>query len=317
MGRDYIEMGDYPLETCKQICYIICMTQTLRQFQDRFPTEEACLDHLFQVRYGTDFDCPKCGRPAKYSRVTKRRSYQCNWCAHQLYPTAGTPFDRTRTSLRDWFYVMFLFTTSRHGVAAKEVQRQIGVTYKTAWRMCHEIRKYMGQIDGNEPVGGEGVTVEVDETYVGGKAKREFGKGSRSQYRNKTVVMGFAARDGDVITKIVPNVRKETLLPEVKANVAEGSIVHTDELLSYKGIPALGFEHETVNHARGCYVSRKGAHVQTIEGFWSQLKRGINGTHIHVSGKHLSKYLGEFEFRWNMRHAPHQMLDRLLYSFTR
>jgi transposase-like protein len=212
---------------------------------------------------------------------------------------------------------MFLFTTTRNGVAAKRVEREIGVTYKTAWRMCHEIRKYMAAIDGNEPVGGEGVTVEVDETYIGGKAKRTFGQGDRSPYRNKTVVVGFAARDGNVITKIVPNVRKETLLPEVKANVAEGSIVHTDELLSYKAIPSLGFEHETVNHNRGCYVAPTGAHVQTIEGFWSQLKRAINGTHIHVSAKHLPKYLGEFEYRWNMRNEPHRMLDRLLYSFTR
>ncbi len=135
------------------------MTQkapTLRQFQDRFPTEESCLDHLFQVRYGADFNCRKCDRPAKYSRVKARRSYQCNWCAHQLYPTAGTPFDRTRTSLRDWFFVMFQFCASRNGVAAKEVQRQIGVTYKTAWRMCHEIRKYMALVDGNAPLGGHG-----------------------------------------------------------------------------------------------------------------------------------------------------------------
>ena len=108
------------------------MTQkplTLRQFQDQFPTEDSCLDHLFQVRYGRGFKCPKCKREGRYSRVTGRRSYQCNWCANQLYPTAGTPFDRTRTSLRDWFYVMFLFTTTRNGVAAKRVQREIGVTY--------------------------------------------------------------------------------------------------------------------------------------------------------------------------------------------
>src|SRR6478672_616359 len=95
---------------------------TLRQFQERFPTEDSCLDHLFQVRYGENFDCPK------YSRLKGRRAYQCNWCANQLYPTAGTPFDRTRTSLRDWFYVMFLFCSTRNGVAAKRVEREIGVT---------------------------------------------------------------------------------------------------------------------------------------------------------------------------------------------
>lgn len=289
---------------------------TLRQFQDRFPTEESCLDHLFQVRYGTDFNCPKCERPAKYSRVKARRSYQCNWCAHQLYPTAGTPFDRTRTSLRDWFYVMFLFTTTRNGVAAKRVQREIGVTYKTAWRMCDQIRKYMTAIDGNEPVGGEGKTVEIDETFVGGKARRVFG-GDRNALRNKTVVVGFLERDGDVVTKIVPNNRKETLLPEVAANVAVGSVICTDELRSYASIPALGFEHHTTNHARCQYVGPTGGHTQGIENFWSQIKRSIYGTHIHVSAKHLPKYLGEHEYRWNMRATPHLMLDRLMHSFTR
>lgn len=290
------------------------MTQkapTLRQFQDQFPTEEGCLYHLFKVRYGSDFDCPKCGRPAKYSRVKARRSFQCNWCAHQLYPTAGTPFDRTRTSLRDWFFVMFLFCTSRHGVAAKEVQRQIGVTYKTAWRMCHEIRKYMAQVDGDWLLGGPGEVVEIDESYVGGKEK---GRGSMKE---KTIVLGMMERDGPVTTRVIEDVRRSTLFPHICEHVAPGSIINTDELNSYKSISLRGYRHQTVNHRAGRYVSDHGATVNSIEGFWSQLKRGILGTHIHVSPKHLSKYLGEFEFRWNMRTVPHLMLDRLLYSFTR
>ena len=161
---------------------------SLREFQTRFPTEEACLDHLFDVRFGLHFDCPKCGREARYSRIKARRAYQCNWCANQLYPTAGTPFDRTRTSLRDWFYVTFLFTTTRNGVAAKRVQREIGVTYKTAWRMCHEVRKYMAALDSDDPLGGEGETVEIDETLVGGVVR---GKGQGPQMENKTVVLGM------------------------------------------------------------------------------------------------------------------------------
>lgn len=116
---------------------------TLRQFQDRFPTEEICLDHVMRTRFGTRHDCEGCGRNASFYRVKARRSYACEWCGHQVYPTAGTPFDRTRTSLRDWFYVIFLFTTTRNGVAAKRVERELGVTYKTAWRMCHMVREYM------------------------------------------------------------------------------------------------------------------------------------------------------------------------------
>jgi transposase len=148
---------------------------TLRQFQARFPTEESCLDHLMRIRFGERHDCEKCGKSARFYRVKARRSYACEWCGAQVYPTAGTPFDRTRTSLRDWFFVMFQFCASRNGVAAKEVERQLGVTYKTAWRMCHEIRKYMGAVDGEAPLGGFGKEVEIDETLIGGSVS---GKGS-------------------------------------------------------------------------------------------------------------------------------------------
>ncbi|MFM5907289.1 MAG: IS1595 family transposase, partial [Novosphingobium sp.] len=263
---------------------------TLRQFQDRFPTEERCLDHLMRVRFGERHECYKCGKEARFYRVKARRSFACEWCGAQVYPTAGTPFDRTRTSLRDWFYVMFQFCASRNGVAAKEVERQLGVTYKTAWRMCHEIRKYMGQVDGQSPLGGEGLEVEIDETLIGGKRP---GKGKGRHLENKTVVLGMVQRGGDVVTKIVPNVRRETLLPEIKAVVRAGTLVHTDHLHTYHVLRKEGYSHERVNHNIGQYVSATGSHTQSIEGFWAQLKRGINGTHIHVSGKHLSKYLGE------------------------
>lgn len=126
-----------------------------------------------RVRYGDRHDCDKCGRNAHFYRVKARRSFACEYCGHQVFPTSGTPFDRTRTPLRDWFHVMFLFCTTRNGVAAKEVERQLGVTYKTAWRMCHEIRKYMGQIDGDAPLGGFGKQVEIDETFIGGKTTQE------------------------------------------------------------------------------------------------------------------------------------------------
>jgi transposase-like protein len=285
---------------------------TLREFQDQFPTEDSCLDHLFQVRYA-DMDCPKCDRELKYSRVKGRRAYQCQWCANQLYPTAGTPFDRTRTSLRDWFYVMFLFTTTRNGVAAKRVQREIGVTYKTAWRMCHEIRKYMGSLDGDAPIGGPDVIVEIDEAFIGGRRLGE-GQGRRDHL---SIVLGMVEKGGDAITRIIPNIKRQTIWNEIAENVLPGSIINTDELSSYRGINMRGFRHQTVCHQDGEYVSKYGATVNRVEGYWAMLKRGINGTHIHVSAKHLPKYLGEFEYRWNMRQVPHLMLDRLLYSFVR
>jgi len=284
-------------------------TPTLRQFQDRFPTEDSCLDHLFQVRYaGTN--CPKCGRPVNYSRVRGRRAYQCAWCANQLYPTAGTPFNRTRTSLRDW---LFLFTTTRNGVAAKRVEREIGVTYKTAWRMCHEVRKYMAALDSDDPLGGPGETVEIDETFVGG-VKR--GPDPALRLSNKTTVLGMLERGGELVTRVVPNTRAFTIMPLISAQVLPGTTIHTDSHKSYQYLNRRGYQHDTVNHHADEYVSATGCTVNRIEGFWGLLKRGINGTHIHVSGKHLPKYLEEFEYRRNMRHVPHLMLDRLLHSFV-
>ena len=284
---------------------------TLRQFQDSFPTEESCLEHLMRVRFGDRHECEKCGKDAKFYRVKARRSYACEHCGAQVYPTAGTPFDRTRTSLRDWFFVMFQFCASRNGVAAKEVERQLGVTYKTAWRMCHEIRKYMAEVNGDEPLGGPFQVVEIDETFIGGEERgAQGGKG-------KAIVMGIKHRGGDIQTHVVDSRKAHDLIGPIVANVKVGSAIHTDALLSYREVRMHGFRHQTVNHRVGEYVSKGNVTVNSVEGFWAQLKRGINGTHIHVSPKHLSKYLGEFEFRHNRRDRPATMLDELMLSFRR
>ena len=308
-------VGDYPLATSKRSCYIMSMktkAPTLRQFQDRFPTEESCLEHLKLVRFGERHECEKCGKDAKFYRVAKRRSYACEHCGAQIYPTAGTPFDRTRTPLRDWFYIMFLFCSTRNGVAAKEVERQLGVTYKTAWRMCHEIRKYMAIVDGDAPLGGLFRTVEIDETFIGGYERGALGGAG------KTIVLGMRQRGGELVTRVIPNRRANTLLPVIAEHVKPYSEVHTDEWLGYSALGTVnGYWHKKVNHEAEYVCAKSGATVNGIEGFWAQLKRSINGTHIHVSPKHLSKYLGEFEFRHNRRHAPHSMLDDLLLSFRR
>lgn len=289
-------------------------TPTLRQFLDQFPTEEICLDHLMRTRFGIEHECGLCGREAKFYRVKARRSYACEWCGYQVFPTSGTPFDRTRTPLRDWFFVMFMFTSTRNGVSAKKVERELGVTYKTAWRMCHQIRTYMASLDSDDPLGGVGQIVEVDETAIGGFAR---GTGGGRYAGNKTTVIGMLEKGGELITRVVPDVRKHSLMPVVQQHVLPGTNVHTDGLRSYASLGQCGYRHEKVNHQIGQYVSPTGCTVNSIEGFWAMLKRGINGTHIHVSVKHLPKYLGEFEYRWNMRAVPHLMLDRLMVSFPR
>lgn len=284
-------------------------TLTIKDFFNRFPTDDACLEHLMAVRYGERIVCPKCKKHGKFHRIKKMPAYSCQWCGHHVHPMVGTPFQDSQTPLQKWFYAMYLFTTSRHGVPAKELQRQLGVTYKCAWRIAHEIRKYMGKVDGDEPLNGH---VEADETYIGGKEKGRKLPGHTGA--NKTIVLGMVERDGDVMTKIVPNVKKHTLLPVIEANIEKGSTLSTDELSSYKYLGEKGYNHGTVEHGINQYV--KGIHhTNNIEGFWSHLKRSIKGTHIHVSAKHLSKYLGEFEYRYNMRTNPSLMFYRLLASF--
>jgi len=278
---------------------------TFYEFQRQFPDDEACLHRIMVERYGgTELDCPKCGAHGKFYRLTRDRAYLCQHCKHHIYPCVGTPMERSRTPVHKWFYAMFLFTNTRHGVSAKELQRQLGVTYKTAWRMAHEIRKFMADVDGETPLGG---VVEADETLVGGKVK---GKG-RGYRENKTTVFGMIERGGDVMANVVPDVKRRTLEPIIRENVEPGSTVHTDELRSYLSLERAGYEHETVNHGAGEYV-REDCHVNAVEGFWARLKLSIRGTHVHVSGKHLEKYVKEFEYRYNRRKRPERMFADLV-----
>ena len=289
------------------------MTKPLnvQEFFKRFQDDDTCLEHLMRTRYGQTLDCPKCGKHGKFHRIRRHPAYECAWCGFEIFPMVGTPFAKSHTALQKWYYAIYLFTTSRHGVPAKELQRQLSVTYKTAWRMGHEIRKYMAKVDGDPGLSG---TVEADETYIGGKPRQH---GKRGEYRwqiEKTTVFGMVERGGDVITKVVPNARRNTLIPHIIANVERGSTVATDEYHPYRSLPAEGYKHLMVKHREKEYV-RGEAHTNTLDGFWSQLKRAIRGTHVHVSRQHLSKYLGEFEFRYNLRKASHLMFDRLLASF--
>jgi len=242
-------------------------------------------------------------------RIRKMPAFACKWCGWHIHPMKGTPFERTRTPLQKWFFTIYMFTTTRNGVSAKEIQRQLGVTYKTAWRMGHEIRKYMGWVDGDTPVGGRtGNIVEIDEVFIGGKDKMG--------HNDKTIVMGMVERGGEIITRVVPNRRARTMMPHIMKNIRPGSRIATDELASYQSIPRHTYRHGTVNHRKGEYV-RGPVHTNTIEGFWSWLQRSILGTHVAVSKKHLPKYLGEFEYRFNLRSSPHLMFEFLMASFAK
>lgn len=286
-------------------------TFTIQDFFKRFPDDDACLEHLMRVRYGDTQTCDKCGKHGKFARLKKMPAYACPWCGHHIHPMVGTPFLRTRTPLQKWYYVMFMFTTTRNGVAAKEIQRQLGVTYKTAWRMGHAIREYLGFVDGDNRLGGSGPgypVVEVDKAFVGGKDKQ--GKD------DKSVVLGMAERKGHILTRVIDRRTANAVIPHVVQWIKPGSRVATDEARAFNELAAHGYLHGTVNHKAKEYV-RGPVHTNTIEAFWASLKRGINGTHVWVSKKHLQKYLWEFEFRHNLRREPDSMFRLLMQAFPR
>lgn len=288
---------------------------TIQDFFKRFPDDGACLNHLMNLRYGKVIDCPKCGKRGKFSRISKMPAFQCAWCGHHIHPMAGTPFERSRTPLQKWFYAMYLFTTTRHGVPAKELQRQLGVTYKTAWRIGHEIRKYMGRVDGDSGLSGH---VEIDEAFIGGEPKPKNNAGAIMQTQNrakKTVVFGMVQRGGDIITRVVPNAQRKTLVPLVEQYVAKGTVLSSDEWGAYQVLGEKGYQHGTVCHRRREYV-RGQTHTNTIEGFWSHFKNSVRGTHKSISPKHMMNYLHEFEFRFNLRRdVSGSMFDRLIQAF--
>src|SRR3990167_8562651 len=180
-------------------------TPTIQGFFKQLSDDDACLEYLMKLRHGEALDCPKCGKHGKFHRIRRHPAYECAWCGYEIYPMVGTPFEDSHMPLQKWFYAMYLFTTSRYGVPAKELQRQLSVTYKTAWRMGHELRKYMAKVDGDWPLDGH---VEADETMIGGK--RSGGKRGRGA-PGKTVVFGMLERDGDVMTRIVGDVKRKTL----------------------------------------------------------------------------------------------------------
>ncbi|TNE42435.1 MAG: IS1595 family transposase [Alphaproteobacteria bacterium] len=280
-------------------------TLTIQDFFKRFPDDDTCLDHIMATRYGKETECPSCGRKSKFHRIKKRRAYECQFCGYHLYPCVGTPFEKSRTSLQLWFYAMFLFCATRNGVAAKELQRQLGVTYKTAWRMGHEIRKYMAFVDGDGPLGGNRI-VEADKAYIGGKDKQGED--------DKSIVLGIVERGGEVITRVVSDRRRTTVVPHLIEHVKPGTRIATDEGKAFADLHEEGYRHGKVNHSMGQYVNGP-VHTNTIEGFWAALKRGVKGTHIWVSPKHLQKHLCEFEYRFNLRETPHLMFDLLLLAF--
>jgi len=289
---------------------------SIMEFMREFPDDATCIEWLWRNRYSEDGEhahCPKCETERvfrRYETSQRRQSWTCIHCGHHLHPTAGTIFHKSSTSLHLWFYAMHLMTSTRCGISAKQLERELGVTYKTAWRMAKLIRQEL-MVQDDQPFGGE---VEMDETYIGGR-RRGDKRGRPSEDSHKTPVFGMVQRSGHVAAVAVRNVKSKTLMPHVRKRVLPSSVVYTDELKSYNDLNRSGYLHHRIHHAEQVYVSGT-VHTNTIEGFWSLTKRGINGVYHAVSAKHLQGYLNEYAFRYNNRGQNGEQFKKLLLRAT-
>ena len=286
---------------------------TIHQFNEDFPDERACLDLLAGLIYEEwpeGLPCRACGVVRKHHALTSRpKAYSCAHCGTHVYPLAGTIFEKSRTPLKSWFYAMYLMAQTRMGISAKQLERELGVTYKTAWRMFKQIRALMAE-DGGPLTG----VVEVDETYYGGKPRYRNGaarprdesgrikRGPRPSTAKdaKRPIVGAVARGGRVHAKAIPNRSGREILPLVAAHIPAGTVVYTDEAPVYRTLTKRGYQHSRIRHQAKVYVDGD-VHTNTIEGFWSLLKNGIRGAHRAVGADYLQDYVNEYTFRYNHR----------------
>ncbi len=276
---------------------------TIMQFMRQFPDDAACLEYLWRTRYSPDGEHAYCPSPSckqertfkRYKTTQQRQSWTCTTCGHHLHPTAGTIYHKSSTSLHLWFYAMYLMTSTRCGISAKQVERELGVNYKTAARMMRQIRTLMAQ-DDIEPLSGE---VEADEMFVGGRA-RAWPKRSKEYWENrKTPVVGMVERGGRVHAQVVPFVSGPEIRPLVRTIVKPASKLYTDEGGGYRTLEN-EYEHYTINHKSKVYASGP-VHTQTIEGFWATLKNGLRGVYHGVAPRNLQSYVDEYVYRYNTR----------------
>jgi transposase len=294
---------------------------SLIEFVREFPDDEACLRYLWRERYAPDGEhafCKRCDaeRPFKrYKTAQKRPCWFCTACGFRIHPLVGTIFERSSTSLHLWFYAMYLITSTRCGISAKHLERELGVTYKTAWRMFNKIQNQLMAED-TEPLSG---AVEADETFVGGKPREadrkrraRYGWNAQTDYwQRKAVVFGAVERGGRIRAEVVPNSRASTIEPKARQFILPGSMVFTDEYKVYERLGKRGYTHRRINHHARVYVDGD-VHTQTIDGFFGLFKTGVRGAHHAVSHKWLQGYLNQWTWRYNRRDNGYAMFHDLV-----
>ena len=287
---------------------------TIRDFDRDFPDDDACLEWLKDFLYPGGVYCEKCEAITKHHRIKSRPSYSCDRCGHHVHPTAGTIFHKSSTPLTTWFHAIYLMASTRCGISAKQIERETGVTYKTAWRIFNKIRELLQ--DDSEPLGG---SVEMDETYFGGRRKGARGRPLRGD-KKKTSIVGIVQRKGRVVARTTKDAKGSTLLPLIAEHVLPKTTVYTDEWKGYDGVPYMkdadgkfaSYKHRRIRHSAKVYVMGD-IHTNSVEGFWSLIKRGIGGVYHAVSQKYLQNYLDEYAFRYNRRFD----IEPMFMSFLR
>ncbi len=285
--------------------------QNLVAFFDYFNSEEKCNEYLVNARFPDGVFCPHCAHTKVYNTVRKKRTgevtkgFKCAnpKCYKKFSVITGTYMEATKIDLRLWFGALYLYTSHKKSLSSVQIAKHLGVSQKTAWFMSQRIR---GTFANEKPSALKGI-VEVDETYVGGKSKNQ----GRS-IKSKTPVLGMVEREGRVRIKVVEDTKTKTVVPIVESNVKAGAMIVTDEWAAYNPLSDLYF-HERVKHSSNEFA-RGSWHTNTIEGFWSQLKRQIIGTHHWVSKRHLERYCVECAYKWNSRHFTDP--DRFTFVLT-
>ncbi len=287
------------------------------EFMRQFPDDAACLDRLWRDRYAPDghhAECPKCERERKFHRTKTRASYTCDSCGHHLHPMAGTIFEKSTTSLQLWFYAIYLMGSTRCGISAKQLERELGVTYKTAWRMFNKIRNELMNDADDGPLNGE---VEVDETAWGGRPRQKLSQSAGALHRErKATVLGMVERNGRVRARVIPSRRGEPLSDEVRAHINPNSILYTDDWVAYKPLSGEFADHRVINHSDGSYVEGE-RYTNTIEGFFGNMKTGMRGAYKKVSRRWLQSYVDEYVWRYNARLQGGSYFDQLLARAAR
>jgi len=282
---------------------------TYNRFMQLFPDNDACLEYLKAKFFADGTECPKCGKASKFHRIKGRSAYSCQYCGHHVYPTAGTIFHKSTVSLQLWFWAVYLMSSTRCGISAKQLEREIGVTYKTAHRMFKQIRTLLSDEE-EGPLDGE---VEVDESEFGGKPRAYESRNRRGYLRRSYRPTIFAAveRGGRVRPTVIPDRGRRSLKRAVHTHVLPSSILFTDEFSAYAGIGAIYRGHRQIKHVAKIYVDGD-IHTQTVEGFFGLFKNGVRGVYHSISGEYLQNYLDEYAFRYNRRFSSKPMFWAML-----